>query len=452
MVQTQKEAIDLLVIGGQVVTMDDQWTVIENGGVAIRREMILEVGPQEKLLGKYVPKEIIGSSDQVVFPGLVNAHTHAATSLFRGFADDRPLKQWLEGFIWPAEATFITPETVYWGTLLAACEMVRAGVVSFLDMYFYEEEVARAAKETGIRVVLGEAIFDSAGPNKLSFDQGLDYSRKLLEDYRDDPLVSASVQPHGTYTVSAGNLMRAKALADEFGVVFALHVSETAQEVNDVRTKTGFTPVMLLKHHGLLDDKVALFHGVHLDDEEIAVLAEMKTAVVHCPEANLKLASGIARLPELLKAGVSVGLGTDGPASNNDLDMWTEIQFATKLHRGVSHDPLAVSARQALYLATRGSASILGLSKSNGSLQPGKRADLILIDFNRPHLTPMYDVYSHLAFAVGRSDVNTTIINGVVVMKDRQVLTVDENQVMAQVRKIGGEIKKWLVRQMLMSN
>ncbi|MCJ7533775.1 MAG: amidohydrolase [Anaerolineales bacterium] len=452
MAQTQKEAIDLLVTGGQVVTMDDHWTVIENGGVAIRQEIILEVGPQKQLFDKYAPKEIIGSSDQVVFPGLVNAHTHAATALFRGFADDRPLKQWLEGFIWPAEATFITPETVYWGTLLAACEMVRAGVVAFLDMYFYEEVVARAAKETGIRAVLGEAVFDSAGPNKLSFDQGLDYTRKLLENFRNDPLVTVSVQPHGTHTVSARNLMRAKALADEFGVVFALHASETAQEVNEVQGKTGFTPVRLLKHHGLLGDKVALFHGVHLDDEEISVLAETKTAIVHCPESNLKLASGIARLPDLLKAGVPVGLGTDGPASNNDFDLWTEIQFATKIHRGVSHDPLAISDKQALYIATRGGANALGLGESIGSLQPGKRADLILIDFNQPHLVPMYDVYSHLAFAVGRADVNTTIVNGVLVMRDRQVLSVDETQVMDQVRKIGREIGKWLVHQRVLYN
>jgi 5-methylthioadenosine/S-adenosylhomocysteine deaminase len=452
MVQNQKDAIDLLVTGGQVITMDDQWTVIENGGVAIRQEMILDVGHQKKLLDKYAPKEIIGSSDQVVFPGLINAHTHAATALFRGFADDRPLKQWLEGFVWPAEATFITPETVYWGTLLATCEMVRAGVVAFLDMYFYEEEVARAAKEIGIRAVLGEALFDSAGPNKLSFDQGLDYTRKLLQNFRNDPLISASVQPHGTYTVSVGNLMRAKALADEFGVVFALHASETAQEVNDVKGKTGFTPVMLLKSHELLDHKVALFHGVYLSDEEISVLAETKTSVVHCPEANLKLASGITRLPDLLKAGVPVGLGTDGPASNNDLDMWTEIQFATKLHRGVSHDPLAINARQALYIATRGSATTLGLGQSTGSLQPGKRADMILIDFNQPHLIPMYDVYSHLAYAVGRADVNTTIINGSLIMRNRQMLTVDENQVIAKVKKIGGKIADWLVKQTVLYN
>jgi 5-methylthioadenosine/S-adenosylhomocysteine deaminase len=383
---------------------------------------------------------------------LINAHTHAATTLFRGLADDRPLKEWLEGFIWPAEAKFINSKTVYWGTLLAICEMIRSGVVAFSDMYFFEEEVARAAKETGIRANLGEAIFDSAGPNKLSFDQGLDYTRKLLEKYREDPLVSTSVQPHSIYAVSAKNLVRAKALANEFGAVFALHVSETAQEVQEVKAKTGFTPVMLLKHLGLLDDKVTLFHGVHLDDEEIAVLAEMKAAVVHCPEANLKLASGIARLPDLLQAGVSVGLGTDGPASNNDLDMWTEIQFTTKIHRGATRDPLAVSARQALYMATRGSANTLSLGQSNGSLQSGKRADLILIEFNQPHLTPIYDVYSHLAFAVGRADVNTTIINGVLVMRDRQVLTVSENEVMAQVRKIGGEIEKWMVRQVVMSN
>jgi 5-methylthioadenosine/S-adenosylhomocysteine deaminase len=444
MIRPQKIPIDLLVTGSHVVTMDDHWSVIEEGAVAVNRAMILDVGSGKKLLDKYAPNELISAPEQVIFPGLINAHTHAATALFRGFADDQPLQQWLEGYVWPAEAMFVTPETVYWGTLLAACEMVRGGIVAFMDMYFFEERVAEAAKEIGIRAVIGEAIFDSAGPNKLSFDQGLDYSRRLLEIFHEDPLISVAVLPHGTYTVAVNNLVRAKALADEFSAIFALHASETPQEVKEVQTRTGFTPVRLLQHHGLLGEKVTLFHGVHLDDEEISTLAEMKTTVVHCPEANLKLGSGVAPLPALLKARVPLGLGTDGPISNNDLDLWTEIQFTAKLHRGVHQDPSAIYARQALYLATRGGANAIGLGEMVGSIEPGKRADLILINFNQPHLTPLYDVYSHLAFAVGRADVNTSIINGRVVMKDRQLLRVDEKQIMAKVRELSGDIRNWL--------
>lgn len=443
MSEQRKEMIDLMVLGDKVVTMDDDWTVLDDGAIAIEEGRILAVGPKSELKSKYTPKETLGLNGQVVMPGLVNAHTHAATCLFRGLADDRPLKEWLERFIWPAEAEFIDPETVHWGTLLAICEMVRGGITSILDMYFHTDIVAKAAKQVGFRAVLGEVIFDFAGPNKLSFDEGLDFTRDLFEEYRLDPLVSFSLQPHSTYTVSADNLLRAKGLADQFGALFAIHASETEFEVKDVFEKTGFSPVRLLNHLGLLDGNVALFHGVHFDDEEISILAETQTGVVHCPESNLKLASGIARVPELLKAGVPMGLGTDGAASNNDLDLWGEIQLATKLHMGVHHDPLAVNACQAIYMATRGGASILGMGDIIGSLEPGKRADLITIDFNQAHLVPMYDVYSHLAYAVGRADVISTVVNGVVLMRDRDLITIDENEVIAQVNRIGYEINTW---------
>ena len=444
---TQKNRVDMLVRGGHIVTMDDGWTVIRNGAVAIDGGAILEVGKAAELLGKYQPAETIGTPAQVVMPGLINAHTHAATTLFRGFADDRPLKEWLEHFIWPAEAKFINPQSVYGGTLLAVCEMIRSGTVAFLDMYFFEEVVAQAASEAGMRVVLGELLFDFEGPNKLGFEDALKRTRDFLEEYRQDPLVSVSVAPHSTYTVSVDNLVKAKALADEFGALYTLHASESAQEVADMRASTGVSPPRLLHQYGLLGENVALSHGVHLDDDEIALLAESGTAVVHCPEANLKLGSGIARLPALLRAGLRVGLGTDGPASNNDLNLWDEVQMAAKLHLGTAQDPTAVNARQAVYLATRGGAEILGLGSVTGSIEPGKQADLIILDFDQPHLVPLYDVYSHLAYAVGRSDVNTTMVNGVLLMKERRLLTVDEAQVVAQVQELGQTINHWLVEQ-----
>jgi 5-methylthioadenosine/S-adenosylhomocysteine deaminase len=450
--QQTKKLVDMLVSGAHIVTMDDQWTLLEDGTVAIDRGLILDVGKTEELLEKYQPHQRLDAPGQVVMPGLVNAHTHAATSMFRGFADDRPLDQWLQHFIWPAEARFINEENVHTGTLLAMIEMIRGGTTTFMDMYFFEEIVARAAHESGIRVVLGEVLFDHQGPNKLSFEEGLEYTRNLLDKFTQDPLVSVSVQPHSTYTVSIEKLVQAKALADEFGVPYALHASETASEVANVLTDTGLTPPRLLQRYDLLGENVALFHGVHLDDDEIALLAESGTGVVHCPDSNLKLGSGIARIPEMLKAGLRIGLGTDGPASNNDLNLWDEVQLTAKLHLGSAQDPTVVSARQAVYLATRGGAQILGLGDRIGSIKPGMQADLILLDFMQPHLQPLYDVYSHLAYVVGRADVRTTIVNGVPLMIERQLLTLDEAALLAQVQELGRLINHWLVEQKTLYN
>jgi 5-methylthioadenosine/S-adenosylhomocysteine deaminase len=445
--QQTKNPIDMLVSGSHIVTMDAQWTIIKDGSVAIHDGLILEVNTTAALLEKYQPNRRLGGPRQVVMPGLVNAHTHAAAVLFRGFGDDNTLEEWLEHYLWPAEAAFLKAENMYIGTLLAITEMVRSGTTAFMDMYVAEEAVARAAIKCGMRVVLGEALFDDGGPLKVRFAESLEFTRNLLIEYAQDPLVSVAVQPHTTLTVSIDNLVRAKTLADEFGAQFALHACETMTEVASVKAKTGLTPPRLLHKHGLLEENVVFFHAVHLDDEEINLLAESDTGVVHCPDSNLKLGSGIARLPEMLRAGLTVGLGTDGAASNNDLNLWDEVQLATKLHRGYTQDPTAVSGRQAIYLATRGGAKILGLEERIGSIQPGKQADLILLDFNQPHLLPLYDVYSHLAYSVGRGDVRTTIVNGVPLMVEGKIQTFDEDALLAQVRELGVSINHWLVEQ-----
>jgi 5-methylthioadenosine/S-adenosylhomocysteine deaminase len=444
MLEANRSRADLLLAGGLIVTLDNRWDVVEDGAIAVRDGDILEIGPTQELCARYTARETIDASGAIVMPGLVNAHTHAATTMFRGLADDKPLKQWLEEYIWPAEKRFVNPESVRCGTLLAIAEMIRGGVTTFLDMYFFEDSVAEAAKQSGMRVVLGEALFETAGPNKLPFPEALDFVRHLLDAYRGDPLVSVAVQPHSTYTVSPDNLLRAKAVADEFGAIFGLHASETALEVDEVRRKTGYSPPQLLARLGLLDERVVLFHGVHLDNTDIATLAEKQAGLVHCPEANLKLGSGIAPLPALLRAGVRVALGTDGPASNNDLDLWGEVQMASKIHRGVAGDPLAVTARQVLEMATRVGADLLGLGDQVGSLEAGKRADMILIGLDEFHLVPLYDVYSHLACAVGRGDVDTVIVNGRPVMRQRQMMTVNEGEVIARVRETGAEIRHWL--------
>jgi 5-methylthioadenosine/S-adenosylhomocysteine deaminase len=436
--------LDILVQDGLIVTMDDRSTLLDRGHVAIKDGFIVDVVPVEP--DRPVPdaREVIDASHHIVMPGLINGHTHAATVLFRGFADDRPLASWLEDYIWPAEGTFVEPQSVYWATLLALVEMIKGGTTTVLDMYFHQDVVARAVEEAGIRAVLGEVLFDVAGPVNAPFPEGLARTEELLHAYANHPLISPSVQPHSAYTVSVHNLVRSKALADEHGALLGLHLAETADEVWQIREKTSLTPVAFLHELNLLGERTVIYHGVHLDEEEMDILAETGASVIHCPEANLKLGSGIAPVPALRRHGVDVGLGTDGPASNNDFDLWGEVGMAVKLPRGMSRDLGSMAAQEAIEMATREGSRALGLADRVGSLTPGRQADLILIDLDQPHLTPMYDPISHLAYAVGRSDVRTVIVRGRVLMKDRELQTIDRDEVMSHVRKISGRIADWL--------
>lgn len=436
----QQGVVDLLVTGGLVVTMDDEWTLIEDGAVAVHNGAIEAVGSSSDLGRAYQPAETIDATGHTVMPGLLNCHTHAPMTLFRGLADDLPLETWLHQHIWPAEAWAVKPEMVYWGTLLAAAEMIRGGTTLFSDMYFFEDDIGRAAKHAGIRAVLGEALVDLPSPNSKTPSEGLAYTEGLLKRWAGDPLVRVSVQPHAPYSASAELLARSKELADRYGAIYLTHAAETAVEVSESRARNGRTPAAYLDDLGVLDRNTVLAHGVHLTDEDIALLAEKGTGIVHCPQSNLKLASGAARLPELLAAGVGMGLGTDGAASNNDLDMWGEISSAAMLHKLISGDPTAADARTVVWLATRGGAEVMGLGDELGSLEAGKRADMLLIDLDQPHLVPLCDIYSHLAYAVNKADVATVIIEGRVVMRDRRLLTVDEQELFARAREMAVEI------------
>lgn len=432
--------IDMLVTGGLVVTMDADRTIIERGAVAIHRGEILAVAPADRLEAIYQADRRIDATGHAVLPGLINCHTHAPMTLFRGLADDLPLEVWLHEHIWPAEAWAVKPEMVYWGTLLAAAEMIRGGTTLFTDMYFFEDDIGRAAKKAGIRAVLGEALVDFPSPNSKTPDEGLAYTEHLLEKWQDDQLVRVSVQPHAPFSTSADIVTRSKALADRYGAILLTHVAETANEVREFQANNGRTPPAYLDELGVLDRNTVLAHGVHLSDADIDILAGRSTGIAHCPQSNFKLASGAARLPQLLAAGVRMGLGTDGAASNNDLNMWGEISSAAMVHKLVNNDPTAANAPTVISLATRGGADILGLGDRLGSLEAGKRADLILIDLEQPHLVPLYDIYSHLAYAVDRGDVTTVVIEGRVVMEDRQLLTVDEQELLARVREMAAEI------------
>jgi len=372
-------------------------------------------------------------------PGLVNSHTHAAMSLFRGLADDLPLMAWLQDHIFPAEAK-LTFDKVYQGTSLACAEMILSGTTTFCDMYLFEEAVAQAAREAGLRAVVGEVIYDCPSPDYGTVEEGLKYTDALIDKWKDDPLITIAVEPHSAYLCSPDLLEKAKAIADRHGVPMVIHLAETEREVAQTQEKYGRTPVDHLAAMGLLSPNLIADHCVVLTRQEISLLKAFDVKVVHNPESNMKLASGIAPVPELLKQGVTVGLGTDGCASNNNLDLFQEMDTVAKLHKVQTLDPTVLDARTVVGMATRDGARALGLGNDIGTLESGKKADIIVIDVNRPHLIPMYDIYSHLVYAVNGSDVVTTIVNGQVLMEDRVLTTLDVDEVMAAVNRIAEEM------------
>ena len=433
--------VDLLLLGGLVVTMDDDWQIIEDGAVAVRDFDIVEVGAAADLAPRYrsTAKEILDTSGRLIMPGLINTHTHGADSLFRGLIDDLPLEPWLER-LWVVERQILSPETVGAGARLAYVEMIRGGTTTALDMFWYPEASAKAAREVGFRVLTGPIWFDSTEIDGLTPDERSRRGVEFMQEYRRDPLITPCVLPHGTYTVAPPQLERARDLAEEFGVLLSTHLSETAAEVARIQSQYGQRPPGHLDDLGMLGPRTILAHCVHLDAEEIDLLADRRTVVAHCPLSNLKLGSGVAPLDSLRRAGVRLGLGTDGPVSGNDLDMWLTLRLTAVLHKGVHQDPALITAREVAAMATRDAAEALGKEDEIGSLEPGKRADLIVLDLERPHLTPMFDVYSHLVYAAGRDDVETVVIHGRTVMRDRTLTTLDEAGVMAEVRAIAAQI------------
>ncbi len=431
--------VDVLIQGGLVVTLDGEDRIYENGAVAVRGAEITHVGPAAEVQAQVAAETVIDAADTVVMPGLVNAHSHVAMTLFRGLADDMPLERWLDR-IWKVEQTYATADNVRIGTELAFAEMIRGGATAVSDMYWHRDVTTDVAKEVGFRLQDGPSFIDFVGPDGIRPENRLELAREYLARYADDPLIARCVQAHATYTVPRELLEQCREMAEEFDVVFVTHAAESAAEVVSVKEKFGQTPVRVLDDLGLLGPKTLLAHGVHLDDEEIALLAERETSIVHCPESNLKLGSGIARLPELLAGGVPLGLGTDGAASNNDLDMWGEMRTAAMIHKGVHEDPTVVPARAVLHMATSGSARAMGLADRIGSLEAGKCADLILVDLDRLHLTPRYDIYSHLVYSANHADVRTVMINGAFVMRDRELLTLDEAAIKARAREARAHI------------
>ncbi|HEX8069663.1 MAG TPA: amidohydrolase [Pyrinomonadaceae bacterium] len=419
-------AVDLLVTGGTVVTMDERGDVIEDGAVAVQGGRIVEVGPADRLARRYAARETLDARGRAVLPGLINGHTHVPMTLFRGIADDLDLNEWLTKYIFPAERLNVTEAFVRAGTRLGLIEMIRGGTTTYCDMYYFEDAVADETARAGVRGVLGETVIDFPVADNKTWAEAMAYADRFVAKWRGHALVVPAIAPHAPYTVSEEHLKEVRQFSDRTGAAVVTHVAETRKEIADVTSAHGASPVDYLARIGFLSNRVVAAHTVHITAEEIDVLKRLGVGAVHNPQSNMKLASGVAPVPQMLAAGVALGLGTDGAASNNDLDMWEEMDTAAKLHKLTTGDPRVVTAREALQLATIGGARALHLEREVGSLEAGKRADLIVVDLDSPHQTPRYNIYSHLVYATKAADVRTVVIEGRVVMRDRRLLTLDE--------------------------
>jgi 5-methylthioadenosine/S-adenosylhomocysteine deaminase len=429
-----REGVDLLITNGVVVTISGENIV--DGAVAVRDGEIVAVGSARELDLRFAAAETIDATGAAILPGFVNSHTHAPMVLFRGIADDLALMDWLQNYIFPAEAAVVDAEFVRWGTRLAAAEMILSGTTTYADMYYFEREIAEETKKAGLRAVLGQTVIDFPAPDNETWEEAIAYVRRFAAEYRDDPLITPAIAPHAPYTVSPEHLREVRALASELGIPILIHLSETSEEVRDVTERYGRAPVAHLESLDFLGPDVVGAHGVWLDDDDIALLARRGTGIAHCPESNMMLASGVAPVVAMLAAGMKVGLGTDGPAgSNNNLDMIEEMASAARLQKVTHGDPRALSARQVLRMATLGGAELLGLDDTIGTIESGKRADIIVIDLAGPGKQPIYSVESAIVYAANGRDVVATVVDGQVLMLNRELRTIDLPAVLAEAER-----------------
>ena len=434
----EKSAWDILIHDAGLLPLPDRAYFIENGWLAIRGSEILA-------LGKGAPpphpaRKKINGTGCLAMPGLIDAHLHAPMALFRGFADDLPLKTWLEEQIFPAEGKWVNGEFVYWGTLLACAEMIRSGTTTFADGYFFEDQAARAALQSGMRGLMAQGILDFPTPDSSSPAESIKRIKTFIRDYSASTLVKPAIFAHTVYTCSPDLLKKCRSLADRYGVPLITHLSETRSEVEEIIKKYGQRPVDHLENIGLLSSPLIACHCVWLSEAEMDLLARRGVRVVHNPESNMKLASGVAPVPDLLARGVTVGLGTDGCASNNNLDLFQEMDSAAKLHKVHRLDPTVMPSQTVLEMATLGGARVLGMEKEIGSLEAGKKADVIVLELNRPHLQPVYNPVSHLVYSATGADVRDVIIDGKMVMEKRKLLTLDEGRILEKMKEIKEDI------------
>ncbi|MEW6214063.1 MAG: amidohydrolase [Nitrospirota bacterium] len=429
------QSVDYIISADYVLPMDERLTVIKDGAIAIKGTKIVEVGTYEEIFKKYTSETIVNGEGKAVLPGLINTHTHAAMVYFRGIADDLPLREWLENHIWPAENRWLGPEFISDAVELACIEMLKGGVTTYNDMYFYEDAAAEATKSMGMRAVLGVGILDFPTKSASTIDEYFANAESFIKDWKGDNLITPCIAPHALYTCGPETLKRARHVADTYDIPIHIHLSETKWEAEEIRNRYSMTPVEYLDSLGFLDKRVLAAHCVWLTDHEIEILAQKGVGVSHCIESNLKLSSGIAPVVSMLKAGVKVTFGTDGAASNNDLNILSEMSTAAKLHKAVSEDPTALDAKTALLMATRWGAEVLGLGRVTGSLEQGKAADLIMANLKKPHLTPIYNIYSHIVYSMRPSDVETVMVDGKVVVNDGKLSTADEPEILYKAKK-----------------
>ena len=439
------EPADWIWTGRYVVTMDPQRRVIEHGAIAIRGTRILAAGTQAEIEKRYQADRHLDRPDAILAPGLISTHTHAAMSLFRGIADDLRLQDWLEHFIFPAEARNVTPDFVRWGTRLGFLEMMLTGWSTFTDMYYFEDVVAEAAKEAGMRGVLGETIIGFPSPDSKTPVDALAYADRFLTHFHGDPLVTPAVAPHAIYTNSDETLKACRALANKHGAPLLIHLSETKHENDECMAKRHMSPTQALDRLGFFNGRTVVAHAVWVDEADLATLKARGVGIAHCPSSNMKLASGVAPVTRMLALDLPVGLGPDGPAgSNNDFNMFEEMDLAAKLQKVITGDPRNLPATAAVEMATIRGARALGMEKEIGSLEPGKLADLISIRLDRPNAVPLYNVYSQMVYALKGEDVEDVMVNGRLLVRDGQSLTLNAAEIEAKAREYGEQVRKSL--------
>ena len=434
--------IDLVVKGDQVVTMDAAGTIIENGAVAIDDGIIVAIGPAADIVAEYPAAEVLEGTNRVVMPGLVNGHSHAAMTLLRGVADDLALMDWLQNYIFPAEVEFVDAEFVRIGTELACWEMIRGGTTTFVDMYYYPDTIAEVVDQCGMRAMISATVIDQRSPDAENAGDSIAKGVGFIERWQGrSSRITPIFGPHANYTLDAEQLAATRAAAMKLGAPISIHVSESPFELQYAQDTYGTTSILLYESIGFFEGPTIAAHVVWPTEEEIPILAKRKVGVIHNPTSNMKIASGIAPITEMLAAGVLVGLGTDGAASNNDLDMWEEMRLASFLQKVDRMDPEVLPATTVLSMATRGGATAIGLGDSIGSLEAGKQADLIQVAFEDVHHVPTYDVISHLVYVNDEQDVASVVVDGKVLMKEREMLTIDTDRVRAEATALAAQIQ-----------
>jgi len=441
---------DLILKNAILLTMDQDFNQYDPGAIAILGNSILAVGKEKDILAAYTSKDLMDCDGKVLMPGLVNAHTHVPMNLLRGLADDLRLDVWLMGYMMPVEREFVSPEFVRLGTQLACAEMIRSGVTTFADMYYFEEDIAKATAEIGMRALCAQSVMKFPTPDAQFYEQGLEMSRDFIKRWKDHDLIIPSVAPHAPYTCPPEILKAASALAVEFDVPLHTHISETSLEVENMRKEQGMPVVPYVKKQNLFEAKVLAAHCVYVDEGEMRTMQHLGVGVAHNPSSNLKLASGVAPIKSMLEIGLNVGIGTDGAASNNDLDMFEEIRLASFLQKGVSGDPTTLPARESLLMGTRLGAQAMHIGHLTGSLETGKRADLILVDLTPLHNNPQFKhnplgVYAQLVYAAKAADVSDVMVNGKWLMRQRNLLNLDEKEIIRHSQEYAKKIDAFLI-------